>query len=192
MSDGVIGNTSDFGSEESRFDSWSDNKIKENVRGLQVPSFIKIFMITTGKIVQIIDEKLQGSALFCVEVKIRNNNRIQVFIDGDQGVLIKDCVELSRYIESKLDRDTEDFELEVSSAGLDQPLKNHRQFVKNIGKTLKIRLTDGTQLSGELKSVTDKTMEVLKEASKKEKTPEQLISIPFSQVEEAKIVIKFK
>jgi ribosome maturation factor RimP len=149
-------------------------------------------MITTGKIVQIIDEKLEGSPLFCVEVKVRNNNRIQVFIDGDQGVLIKDCVDLSRHLETQLDRDTEDFELEVSSAGLDQPLKNHRQFVKNIGQSLKIRLNDGTQLSGELKTVAEKSMEILVAASKKEKTAEQLVSLPFSQVEEAKIVIKFK
>ena len=100
-------------------------------------------MITAKQITEIVNENLEGSELFLVDVKIRPGNNISVFIDSDTNVSIGDCAALSRFIESKLDRETEDFELEVSSAGLDEPIKLHRQYLKHIGSDLKITTLDG-------------------------------------------------
>jgi len=88
-------------------------------------------MITTEQIEKLVAEKLENKDVFLVDIRIRHGNRISVFLDSDTGVNIKTCAELSRYIEFNLDRESEDFELEVSSAGLDQPLKLLRQYVKN-------------------------------------------------------------
>lgn len=147
-------------------------------------------MITLEKIEELVNQKIGQSDLFLVEILIRKGNRISVFIDSDSGVIIKDCVELSRFIEKNLDRETEDFEIEVSSAGLDRPLKLLRQFQKNIGNMLKIITTDNNTLTGKLTEVTDHALLMHIEEIKKSKNPAQDITLPFSEIKEAKIVIK--
>ena len=92
--------------------------------------------MTTGEITRFINEHLAGTDMFLVEVFIKPVNRIYIFIDGDHGVKISDCVALSRHIESKYDRETVDYELNVSSSGADQPIKLPRQYIKNIGRSL--------------------------------------------------------
>ena len=82
-----------------------------------------------------VKEILGEGDLFLVEVKVSKNNNIQVFIDGDNGVKIQDCIDLSRQLEECLDRESEDFELSVLSFGLEEPLKMQRQYVKNIGRS---------------------------------------------------------
>ena len=85
-------------------------------------------MIEKIKILEIVNNALDGSEKFLVNLKITPDNRIYVDIDGDNGITIDDCIELSRAIEGQLDREEEDFELTVSSAGADQPLKLTRQY----------------------------------------------------------------
>lgn len=80
---------------------------------------------------------------------------IKVVIDGDNGVSINDCISVSRAIEHNLDREEEDFSLEVTSYGISLPLRVPRQYVKNIGRILKVELTDGTKLEGEVLNATD-------------------------------------
>ena len=82
--------------------------------------------------------------LFLVEVKVSKNNNIQVFIDGDNGVKIQDCIDLSRQLEECLDRESGDFELSVLSFGLEEPLKMQRQYVKNIGRSLQVENEEGS------------------------------------------------
>jgi len=89
---------------------------------------------------------LKDSPLFLLDVIIRKGNRILVTIDGDQGVSIADCAKLSRYIESRLNREEEDFELQVSTAGADSPLKLKRQYPGHCGRTLEVSLIDGRKL----------------------------------------------
>jgi ribosome maturation factor RimP len=147
-------------------------------------------MITEEKIAQLVSEKIQNKDLFLVDVVIKGRNRISVFLDSDTGVKIKDCAEISRHIESNLNREEEDFELEVSSAGLDQPLKLFRQFQKNVGKDLKILTDDEKSFVGLLKSIENKQLLFVIPANKKLKTPEQEIVVSFGEIREAKIVIR--
>jgi ribosome maturation factor RimP len=147
-------------------------------------------MITTEQIEKLVNEKLLDKDVFLVDVRIRHGNRISVFLDSDTAVNIKTCAELSRYIESNLDRESEDFELEVSSAGLDQPLKLQRQYVKNIGQDLKITTPDDKSFVAGLIAVHDETISLTIPENKKLKTPKKEIDLPFKEIKEAKIVIK--
>ena len=90
---------------------------------------------------------------FIVEVNVNTGNRIDIIIDGDYGVNIQKCVEISRHVEQKLDRETEDFELNVSSAGLSNPFKIYRQYLKNIGKKVEVKLINNNPITGILNKV---------------------------------------
>ena len=100
-----------------------------------------------------VEEWLQGKEYFLVDVEISSDNKIVVEIDHADGVWIEDCVELSRFIEDRLDRDEEDYELEVGSAGLGQPFKVEQQYRNHVGKDVEVLTADGIKLKGVLKSV---------------------------------------
>ena len=99
------------------------------------------------------DEWLEGKDYFLVDIEVSPDNKIVVEIDHADGVWIEDCVELSKYIEDHLDRDKEDFELEVGSAGLGQPFKVPQQYINFIGKEVEVLNADGKKLKGTLKTV---------------------------------------
>lgn len=148
-------------------------------------------MISESRLNELIEQGLTGTDKFLTLIKIRPGNKIMVFIDGDQAVTIDDCVKLSRFIESGLDRETEDFELQVSTYGADQPLKMPRQFPKHIGRTLAVK-REGTLVKGKLESCDDKGIRMLLPADKKKKKEEETIFIPYGEIEEAKIELTFK
>lgn len=148
----------------------------------------------------IVDEHLTGSDRFLVSLTLSNQNNIKVFIDGDSGVTVADCIALSRYIESRLDRDAEDFTLEVSSVGVGQPLTLTRQYKNNIGRRLAIKATDNRQFKGKLVDVADNGLwlELDKEKKKKkqkkeiETQPESKIFVDYGDILEAKVQVSFK
>ena len=150
-------------------------------------------MIKEEKIIGLIEEKFAGTDKFLVSVKVKPGNVIRIYIDGDKGVTISDCAELSRYIESKLNRESEDFELEVSSAGLTQPLVLLRQYQKNIGQSVKVTFKDGKVVTGVLKIAgTESFVVVETKIIKKPKSTEEIEhEIFYNQIKETKIVIKF-
>jgi len=151
-------------------------------------------MITEDRIKGLIAEKLEELNLYLVGIKIRSGNNIMVFIDGDNGVTIKECVKISRQIESNLDREVEDFELQVSSAGLDQPFRVLKQYIKNIGREVNVDKTDGAKLSGVLISANKEFIEIKTALTKKEikeKKEAEIIRIDFEQIKEVKSVISF-
>jgi len=117
-------------------------------------------MISSKSIEQIVNEKIAGSQMFLVEVTVSLQNAIMVFLDSEIGVTLNDCIEINKYIESKLDRDLEDFELIVSSAGLSEPFKVSRQFTKNIGKEVEVIGKDGQKYIGILLSRNDSGIEL--------------------------------
>lgn len=152
-------------------------------------------MITEGQIKKLIEEKLEELNLFLVEIKIRPGNNIMVFIDGEKGVTIKECVKVSRQIEFNLDREVEDFELQVSSAGLDQPYKVLKQYIKNIGREVSLVTKEGVKYIGKLVSANNDFVEISIEPTKKEikeKKEAQIFKIVFDQIKETKSVISFK
>ena len=137
----------------------------------------------------VISETLAGSDKFLVDLKISTDNRINVAIDGDNGITIDDCIELSRAIEGSLDRDAEDFELNVASAGLDSPLKLKRQYKKNVGRDLTVTTFEGETVEGQLVEADDEHI-TLQPAGKKKAQPEPM-QFPYSDIKTAKIVVKF-
>ncbi len=149
-------------------------------------------MLNKAKIESLINENLSGSDKFLVECTVKPSNQIMVFIDSDTQILIDDCIQLSRYVEHKLNRDEDDFELNVSSAGLDQPLKLLRQYTKNLGKDIDVKLKNGIKHSGTLLKADENHIELKPiPLKKKTKTPLVNIIIPFGEINETKIKILF-
>lgn len=151
-------------------------------------------MINKSVLTGIIEEELKNSDKFLVDILIKKDNKIFVFIDSDTNLTIQDCVDMTRAIESKLDRDKEDFELMVSSPGLDHPLTLNRQFVKNTGRELKIKMKDGNIYTGILEEVTDDHL-VIKETKKKKKNKvsgDTVHQITLDNIDEAKVQVSFK
>lgn len=110
-------------------------------------------MINKDIVTNLVNTWLEGKEYFLVDVEVSNDNRIVVEIDHADGVWIEDCVELSRYIEEHFNRDEEDFELEVGSAGLGQPFKVPQQYINFIGENVEVLDKDGKKVKGILKSV---------------------------------------
>ncbi len=110
-------------------------------------------MIDKNVVKQLVDEWLQGNDYFLVDINISRDDKIVIEIDHADGVWIEDCVKLSRFIESRLNRDEEDYELEIGSAGIGQPFKVIQQYVNHIGKEVEVLTEDGRKERGVLKSV---------------------------------------
>ena len=110
-------------------------------------------MIDKNVVKKLVDEWLQDQEYFLVDIEINPDNRIVVEIDHADGVWIEDCVALSRYIEERLSRDDEDYELEVGSAGLGQPFKVPQQYINFVGKEVEVLDADGIKVKGILKAV---------------------------------------
>lgn len=139
-----------------------------------------------------VKEILGDGDLFLVEVKVSKNNNIQVFIDGDNGVKIQDCIDLSRQLEECLDRESEDFELSVLSFGLEEPLKMQRQYVKNIGRSLQVENEEGS-FTGVLINADEESFTIeLKKKSKKNTENENQKTYNYKEIKSAKVVISFK
>ncbi len=154
-------------------------------------------MIDKAGIIKIVDEHLKDSDLFLVEVKVSGRNKIMVFLDGDEGVPISRCAEISRFIESQLDRDAEDFELEVSSVGVDTPLFLPRQFKKNVGRDIVFTDVEGKKLRATLLEAHETGFVAEKEISKKKKKKQQEHEDPVQQfsyndVSDVKVQVSFK
>lgn len=113
-------------------------------------------MIAKEKIHELVDSFIEENEMFIVQLEINISNKITLVVDSMKGVGIDDCVNLSRMIESGLDREIEDFELEVSSAGISGPFKVIQQYHKNIGKDIEVVFKSGIKLKGNLLSVDEK------------------------------------
>ena len=146
-------------------------------------------MIDKLHVLEIIDNALSGTDKFLVDLKISTDNRINVAIDGDNGIVIDDCVNLSRAIENSLDRDVEDFELNVSSAGLDSPLRMKRQYKKNIGQDLTVTTFDGNTVEGNLVNADDDKITLRLHGKKNAATAP--LEINYVDIKTAKILINF-
>ena len=108
-------------------------------------------MIKKEIVTHLVEQWLEGKEYFLVDFSVSTDNRIVVEIDHKEGVWIADCVTLSRHIEDHLNREEEDFELEVGSAGIGQPFKVFRQYLNHIGKDVEVLTTQGEKLTGILK-----------------------------------------
>lgn len=155
-------------------------------------------MIKKELVCQIVDEWLEGKDYFLVEVIVTPDGKIVVEIDHKDGVWIEDCVELSRYIESKLNREVEDFELEVGSAGIGQPFKVLQQYYNHLGEEVEVLTKKGKKFSGVLKVVDESqfTISIEKkikpEGAKRPKLLEEDESFTYDGIKYTKYLISFK
>ena len=157
-------------------------------------------MIDKNLVLKLAEERIQdlNRGLFIVELSISTQNVITIELDREEGgVSIEDCISVSRNVEHNLDRETVDFELNVSSAGMDRPLRHHKQFVKNTGRRLTFLKKDGVQIEGTLKSFTSDSFIVTTERIvKNEKNKNELIAEELTllakEIKEIKRVISFK
>lgn len=155
-------------------------------------------MVDQAFIGKIVNEQLQELDLFLVDINISAANKIDVTIDGDNGVGIDKCVAVSRAVEGSLDREQEDFELNVSSPGIGQPFKVFRQYQKAIGRNVEVTKTNGEKVEGRIVDVTPDSVEVayskkvLIEGTKKKQTVEVNDKIAFSDIKTTNEVVSFK
>lgn len=146
----------------------------------------------------LVDQWLEGKDYFLVDIEINRDNKIVVEIDHADGVWIEDCVELSRFIEDHLDREAEDFELEVGSAGLGQPFKVAQQYVNFVGKEVEVLDADGKKYKGVLKGVEGRDFtvtvqeKVKEEGKKRPQLQDKDYQFSMDTVKYCKYLISFK
>jgi len=141
-----------------------------------------------------LDEKPE---LFLIDFTIDTGNKINVVLDGDNGVTVKDCIFISRAIETNIDDEEYEFSLDVTSCGATSPLKTTRQYIKNISRNLKVELQSGNTLEGEMTKANDESIILEwdtrepKPIGKGKVTVHKIEEIAYSDIVEAKVVIKF-
>ncbi len=154
-------------------------------------------MIKKQTILDLIEAHFAGTDKFIVDIKVLTGNKIEVYIDAPNHVVIADCVALSRHIESSLDREKEDFELQVSSPGATESFKVLHQYKKYIGTKVKVATKEGSKHEGILKSanenefVIEETRREKKTVGKGNHTVVENITLTYNQVKETKSVLPF-
>ena len=152
--------------------------------------------IQIQQIQELVDALLQAETeYFCVNIKIKPTNNIKVFLDGDKGIAIDKCVffnrKLYKQIEEKGWYPEGDFSLEVSSPGVDEPLKMHRQYIKNIGRNVEVVFADGSKKEGTLTAVAEADIIIEQTTGKGKKAVTQQLVIPFDNIKTTTVQIKF-
>ena len=149
------------------------------------------------KVENLLKEAFQeNNSLFLIDLNIPNDNKISVVIDGDNGVSVNDCIAVSRKIEHNLDREEEDFSLEVSSAGVSEPLHLERQYRKNLGRKLQVT-TNNEKIEATLTHVDQDGIKLNwkarepKPVGKGKHTVEKEAVLPYSEITDAKVMITF-
>jgi ribosome maturation factor RimP len=132
---------------------------------------------------------------FCVSFRMKPANDIELFLDGDNGLPIEKCVSFNRKLYKLIEESgmfpEGDFSLEVSSPGIEEPLKLHRQYVKNIGRVIEVIFTDGSKKEGKLFSVAEADMILELTEGKGKKAVTQQLVIPFNNIKSTTVQIKF-
>lgn len=149
------------------------------------------------KVKQVVEEALlEKPSIFLIDLTITDSFKIIIGIDGDNGVVLQDCIDLSRAVEGNLDREEQDFSLEVASVGVGSPLKLVRQYKKNIGRTLIVK-TNQENIEAELVEANDlfiilswKAREA-KKVGKGKETVQKELQIPYADIKEAVVTVTF-
>lgn len=168
------------------------------MRERKVPFFFEKKMITKQQVADLIKDKLEENDCFVVEIEVGAGNSISIEIDSINGITVQDCMSFSRAIEANFDREIEDFELQVSSPGLDKPFRVIEQYQKNVGRSVKVVPVEGNVVKGELKEVNETGILVefsykeKIEGRKKKETIVKQEEINFNNIKETTVIISFK
>lgn len=165
--------------------------------GTESPLFVCIvFMEIAAQIKQMVDQKLANGPHFALDVRVNvrmNPPKITVIVDGDNGITIDDCANISRALSDAIDKEKvlENYSLEVTTPGIDQPLKLPRQYAKHVGRNLKIELKDKSIVRGKLLEA-DVVSITMEEEKKDKKAPVSIQKLTFDQLEKTLVMISFK
>jgi ribosome maturation factor RimP len=155
-------------------------------------------MIEKKVVEKIVEDTLKGTDKYLIGIKIDPSNKIAVEFDSDSGITIDDCIVLTKEIDSQLDRDAEDYELEVGSAGIGQPFKVLRQYLKNVGNEVEVLTKDGKKHIGLLKAADENQFvltvekQIKPEGAKRKITVEEDLTFIYTEIKYTKYVIRFK
>jgi ribosome maturation factor RimP len=152
-------------------------------------------MITADNIRLRIEEDLSAKGFFIVDLQVKPSHKISVFVDTLKGITLEECTQVNRLIEQKMNRENENFELEVSSPGLNNPLKLPFQYEKNVGRSLRVIKTDGLTTEGKIMAAdTEKVLlETLMKKSSKGKMKEtqvKMLELHYTDIKTARIIIR--
>ncbi|UAM98936.1 ribosome assembly cofactor RimP [Polaribacter litorisediminis] len=149
------------------------------------------------KVKQLVNEALaENESLFLIDLVISENNKVQITVDGDHGVPLSECIRISKAVDANLDREEEDFSLEVSTPDISHPLKLKRQYVKNINRILKVKIAE-EELEGTLVEAAEEEIVLSwkarepKPIGKGKVTVEKTATISYKDIKEAKVKIVF-
>ncbi|MEI5984209.1 MULTISPECIES: ribosome assembly cofactor RimP [Sphingobacterium] len=154
-------------------------------------------MQVEDRVIELVEEKIADrDDLFIVSVKFLKNGVLEILLDGDQGISIDDCVKVSRHVGFHLEEENvieTAYRLEVSSPGIDSPLELPRQYQKNVGRNVKVKLADGNKREGKLVSVSDSAIVIEEKVKEKgKKAVDVQTELPLDQIKETKVLISFK
>ncbi len=167
------------------------------MREAALPSFYKVMTFKEKVNSLVIAGLEEREDLFLISLSISDSNKILVIIDGDNGVNIKDCIDISRSVEHNLDREELDFELEVASFGALTPFNLPRQYSKNLGRNVEIKKTNGEKFEATIAEVLEDSVTFTwterepKPVGKGKHTVEKSVTLPFSEIKDATVVIVF-
>jgi ribosome maturation factor RimP len=155
-------------------------------------------MTFKNKVQELLDVALaERPELFLVDLSINEANKISINLDGDQGVNLQDCIDISRTIDNNLDREEQDFSLEVASAGVSSPLKFVRQYKKNIGRTLNVKTNSSDDLEAKLVAADEEKISLEwqarepKKIGKGKETVQKKVDILYENIKEAIVIVSF-
>ncbi|MFT7073610.1 ribosome assembly cofactor RimP [Patiriisocius sp. Uisw_017] len=150
------------------------------------------------KVTQLVNDALtEHPDLFLIDLVISADNKIAVVLDGDHGITVEDCIKMSRAVEHNLDREEEDFSLEVMSAGVSEPLTLPRQFKKNVGRTLNVTTDKGETIEGKITQTTNEAVTLEwksrepKPVGKGKVTVQKKVVLPYKEIIKAKVMVTF-
>lgn len=155
-------------------------------------------MIAYDRVLRLIEDKVEGTEHFLVDLQVADNNAIVIVMDGDDGFSIQDCISFNRHMEQSLDRELEDFSIQVASPGLDQPFMNVRQYMKNVGRDVKVKAIGKRPITGKLIQADEAGCVVRTrnkeriEGRKAKQWVEEDFNLAYAEIEETKVVIAFK
>ena len=159
--------------------------------------FYKAFMSREDQIetVQKLLHPLLADDVFLVDIKIKPTNNIKIYLDADSGLAIEKCIKINRALYKVIEEGgyypDGDFSLEISSPGIDEPLKLYRQYVKNTGRNLEVQMNDGSKHEGKLIAVNEQEIIIEFTEGKNKKAVVKQITIEFSEIKQAIVLIKF-
>jgi ribosome maturation factor RimP len=155
-------------------------------------------MTFKNKVQELLDVALaERPELFLVDLSINDANKISINLDGDQGVNLQDCIDISRSIENNLDREEQDFSLEVASAGVSSPLKFVRQYKKNIGRSLMVKTNSSEEIEAKLVAADEDKITLEwqarepKKIGKGKETVQKKAEILYQNIKEAIVIVSF-